>query len=118
MPVVTVVFTPPPQEQIQSNPDPVHVSFGPSQIVTWNLQGAGATFAENGIYFKGSSPGTLTRVSDTQYSLADDNTNTSGQEVVYTYGINILYNGQPYNIDPEVDNDSGRPPMALRYKSS
>ena len=118
MPTVTVVFTPPPQEQIQPNPDPVHVSYGPSQTVTWNLQGNGATFAANGIYFKGTSPGTLTRVSDTQYTLADDNTNTSGQDVDYAYGINIVYSAQTYNLDPEVANDPGRPPMALRYKSS
>ncbi len=121
MSIVTVTFTPPPQERIQSSPDPVHVPYGNGQSVTWNLQGPpGAAFAGNGISFKGSSPGTLTRVSDTQYSLADDNTNTSGQEIDYAYGINITYNGQPYSVDPEVENDpeGGGGAMKVRYGSS
>ncbi|MBI2215496.1 MAG: hypothetical protein HYU52_17745 [Acidobacteria bacterium] len=118
MSIVTITFNSSSTPQIQCNPDPVHVPYGNSQSVTWNLQTPGATFAANGIYFKGTSPGTLTRVTDTQYSLADDNTNTSGQDVGYSYGINITYNGQPYNLDPEVDNDPEHGPMNLRYKSS
>ena len=116
MPTVTVVFTPP--QQIVPSPDPIHVPYGPTQSVTWNLEGEGATFADNGIYFKSGSPGTLTRVSDTQYSLADDNTNTSGQDVDYSYGINVSYNGTTYNVDPEVDNDPEGAAMKVRYKSS
>lgn len=120
MPPVTITFTPSnPNQQINCNPDVVHVPYGNGQTVTFNLSGpAGAAFTQNGIYFKDASPGTLTRVSDTQYTLTDDNENTSGQEVDYPYGISITYQGSEYGQDPEVANDSGSGAMKLRYHSA
>jgi hypothetical protein len=118
MPTVTVTFTPSnPNQKINCNPDAVHVPFGNGQNVTWNLNGpAGAVFGTDGIYFKNGSPGTLSRTSDTSYSLDDDNDNTSGQDVVYAYGVNISYQGNNYSIDPEVENDPGHGPLELHYK--
>lgn len=108
MPVVTVTFNPnlPQAQQINCNPDPAHVPYGNAQTVTWNLTGqSGAAFTTDGISFYNSAPGTLSRVSDTQFQLSDDNTNQSGAEVDYSYGIYINYNGQQYSLDPEVAND-------------
>lgn len=116
MPIVTVTFTPNnPQQTFVCNPDPAPVPYG-LQTVTWNLSGpAGATFAAtDGIYFKDQSPGTLTRVSNSQYQLSDNNTNQSGSTIDYPYGINVSYNNQTYNFDPEVANESGGG-KALRY---
>lgn len=120
MPVVSVTFTPNnPQQQINCNPDPVHVPYGNGQSVTWNLNGpAGAAFTSNGIYFKGASPGTLTRNGDQQYTLADDNTNSSGQPIDYAYGVNISYNGTTYNLDPEVENETGGGGGRMTYHSA
>jgi hypothetical protein len=118
MPVVTVTFNPnlPQAQQISCNPDTTHVPYGNAQIVTWNLTGqSGAAFAANGISFYSSPPGTLSRVSDTQFQLSDDNTNQSGAEVDYPYGINITYNGQPYSLDPEVANDPQSGGGRLKY---
>ena len=121
MPTVTVTFTPSnPNQQINCNPDTVHVPYGNGQSVVWNLTGpTGCAFATtDGIYFKDGSPGTLTRNSDTQYTLADDNTNTSGQENDYAYGVAITYNGANYGLDPEVANDPGGGARKVRYKSA
>ena len=121
MPPVTITFNPnrPSGQQINCNPDVVHVPFGNGQTVTFNLTGPnGTAFASNGIYFKNSSPGTLTRDSNTQYTLTDDNDNATGQEVDYPYGINVSYQGTDYGQDPEVANDSGGGAMTVRYHSS
>lgn len=122
MPVVTITFAPnaPGPQQIQCNPDPVPVPYGNAQTVTFNLSGpSGAAFSgTDGIYFKDASPGTLVRVSDTQYQLTDDNGNTTGQPVEYPYGINISYGGSQYSKDPEVENDTRPGQMALHYHSA
>src|SRR5688572_28838713 len=120
MPTVSVTFTPnSPQQQINCNPDSVAVPYGNNQVVTWNLYGPqGSTFASNGINFKSASPGTLVRVSDTQYQLTDDNTNTTGTEIDYPYTVNLMYNNQPYTYDPQVANEPGGGGGGLKYKSA
>lgn len=114
MPTVTITFNANQDPKISCAPDPVHVPYGSNQQVTWNVNQPGVTFASNGIAFKAASPGSLQRVSDTQYTLTDDNGNTSGNPIDYAYGINLMYGGSPYSLDPEVANDS-RSGM-LRYQ--
>ncbi|HEX7705287.1 MAG TPA: hypothetical protein VF701_02415 [Thermoanaerobaculia bacterium] len=112
MPPVTVTFTPSnPQNKIVCNPNTVPVPYGNNQTVTWNLVGpSGAKFATDGIYFKDASPGTLQRLSDTSFQLTDNNANTTGSPIDYPYGIKIEYNNQPYEMDPQVENET-RPTM-------
>jgi len=115
--IVTITFDPNTTPQFQVSPDPVDVQFGNHQVI-WNLETPGAAFAPNGIDFGSNSPGTLTQNSATKFTLADDNTNTSGNDADYNYSINIVYNGQTYTDDPEVANRSGSGASKLRYKSS
>jgi hypothetical protein len=120
MPNVTITFTPNnPQQHFVCNPDPVPVPYGNNQVVTWNLNGpAGSAFTQSGISFKNTSPGTLLRVSDTQYQLTDNNGNTSGSDVDYPYTVSVDYAGSQYDFDPEVANESGGGTRALRYHSA
>lgn len=114
MPSVTITFNPNNSQPISCNPDPVHVPHGNNKQVTWQLSGQpGVVFANKGIDFSGGNPGggSLTRVSDTQYQLTENNTNMSGQTVYYKYNVTVTYQGQKYELDPEVGNDPGTPPL-------
>ena len=87
------------------------------ETVTWNLtasnnNGAVAFAQDDPIVFAGGQEDSwandgeappLTRVSDTEVTMTDNNSAQHNGVLVHYYKINIVYNGVGYTKDPEVD---------------
>ena len=99
----------------------VDVDGHSDEIVTWTLTATNnpdgaVTFTESDpIVFAGGTEDewadgtapTVTRVSDTQVTITDDNEAVHNGVLVHYYQINVVYNGVTYTKDPEVEEQGG-----------
>ena len=130
MPGIQVTFNgPTASPKFTFSPDPYKVAYGPTNQVTWTLVAPnfqGTQFSpqnttdptKQGVYFKADSgwPGSQpapSGQSTTVYSVNDNNTNQTGADVKYKYGVNVIYQGTTYSHDPEVENDPKGGPIGV-----
>lgn len=103
--------------QTTFDPSDEEIPWGENDSIIWTLETINnsgskpdATFAAtNGIYFKSDNNppwpgGNPYPLSSTQWKVEDDNTGTNSAGT-FRYGANIVYDGETYNVDPQVTND-------------
>lgn len=98
-------------KKISVDKDTVTVGNHAIEDFTWNLTGAKFD-SSAGLQWKGASAGTFKRVSDTRWTLHDDNSTPHGHKQHFPYSITVVTDeGATVTLDPEVVNDPTTGPV-------
>jgi hypothetical protein len=107
---ITVTVTGGSDPSVRCSPNVADIAHGVQQNIVWNLATPGYTFGPKGVYFKSSDdppwPGAApARVSDTVYSVLDDNENETPDPIRYPYSLEVTDGTTVIEWDPQVKNE-------------